>query len=857
MSWGRAVASKPVFTSLIDHLAETGFRSSVIATYSCYFPFYEDVVLRRLIAAGCTHNVLMVDANRCAEAFASDELRPHRAGRDYTLIPVRVGGAFHPKVILRFGKSKGSLFVGSHNLTLSGFGLNDEITNVFRIEGSGVRSGGGPLRQAFEYLANFLPFGLPDVVEAYEGLKLGIPWMDGPLGAGDPSRSLLAATNVGPDLWSQVLALVPRDAERAFICGPFFDPGLAFVRRVQREVRPRELVIGIDPASVEIDPTEAASLANVRWVNVAGAVPIPQRREGLSHYPHAKVFWFASKDAQLLVSGSANPSVAAFFAPASARNAEAVVADRRMEAGDELGVGALIGAPPITRDDWIVVANRRSLNPSVGSEPPRHIVMATPTETGFRTHDALPLDLVLLGLGDGNTALGEARVRGVTAIEAPDVVRDGARYLEGDAAGEHLLVLVHRTEDIAKNIGGDTRKALRQALGALEEDPNQLETLLKLTEKVIFDSDDVVRTTPLRAANGATESKNPPPAPSSLALDAAGRKGVRRRRSLASGDIAVLLDALVRRLGEGLPANAASRPRNDQDEIGADEEDGGELARETPDFAMLAKACRGKVRRLIKRMEGQFELASAPDRARRGVVQLAAVLGVVRTLRLVGQRPEWRRVQLALIEPEDEWRLFEAGVLAVAWGDDGLGSRALAEADGDCFDELSMVIGLLAWLAWDVGVDAEEASKRAGLQGVEDDTWYAIQLLATLGPALIGDDDALSTLEESVTRTPRYRVDADRWLRIHSALLETFAQVAVDPDNHGQMRRTPRPGNLVVLGNRESPRVRLVLDVRAGGDGGKVIFFDPDGTQGERAFVVSRVATTPWASAAEPRAVSA
>ena len=154
-------------------------------------------------------------------------------------------------------------------------------------------------------------------------------------------------------------------------------------------------------------------------------------------------------------------------------------------------------------------------------------------------------------------------------------------------------------------------------------------------------------------------------------------------------------------------------------------------------------------------------------------------------------------------------------------------------------------------------MDAEEASKRAGLQGVEDDTWYAIQLLATLGPALIGDDDALSTLEESVTRTPRYRVDADRWLRIHSALLETFAQVAADPDNHGQMRRIPRPGDLVVLGNRESPRVRLVLDVRAGGDGGKVIFFDPDGTQGERAFIVSRVATTPWAGAAEPRAVSA
>jgi hypothetical protein len=74
-----------------------------------YFPFYEEVVLRRLVAAGCTHNILMVDAARGAEAFASEDMRPSRAGRDYTLIPVAVGGAFHLKILLRLGKSKGAL----------------------------------------------------------------------------------------------------------------------------------------------------------------------------------------------------------------------------------------------------------------------------------------------------------------------------------------------------------------------------------------------------------------------------------------------------------------------------------------------------------------------------------------------------------------------------------------------------------------------------------------------------------------------------------------------------------------------------------------------------------------------------
>src|SRR5262249_23521880 len=148
------------------------------------------------------------------------------AGRDYTLIPVKVGGAFHPKVFLRYGKSKGSLLVGSHNVTLSGFGLNDEVTNVFRLEGAALRAGGAPFRQAFNYLGQFAPTQLPDVAEAFESVKLGVPWLDGPLGIGPRDRQLLTASSAGADLWSQVAPLIPKDVATAFVAGPFFDPRL-------------------------------------------------------------------------------------------------------------------------------------------------------------------------------------------------------------------------------------------------------------------------------------------------------------------------------------------------------------------------------------------------------------------------------------------------------------------------------------------------------------------------------------------------------------------------------------------------------------------------------------------------------
>ena len=62
-----------------------------------------------------------------------------RAGRDYTLVPVHMRGSFHPKLIVVLGKLKGALFVGSHNMTLAGFGLNDELTNQFRTSGRSCR----------------------------------------------------------------------------------------------------------------------------------------------------------------------------------------------------------------------------------------------------------------------------------------------------------------------------------------------------------------------------------------------------------------------------------------------------------------------------------------------------------------------------------------------------------------------------------------------------------------------------------------------------------------------------------------------------------------------------------------------
>src|SRR5262249_43493265 len=108
--------------------------ASIITTYSINLPFYEDVVLRHLQAAGSRLNVVLVDAGELSKSFLVESTCPRRAGREYLLLPMRAAGAFHPKIIALFSDEGMRIAVGSHNLTEAGYGGNGEISAMFGFE---------------------------------------------------------------------------------------------------------------------------------------------------------------------------------------------------------------------------------------------------------------------------------------------------------------------------------------------------------------------------------------------------------------------------------------------------------------------------------------------------------------------------------------------------------------------------------------------------------------------------------------------------------------------------------------------------------------------------------------------------
>ena len=83
--------------SIIEEIKKGGYEASLITTYNAYLPFYEEVVLRKLIGQGAQHNVVLMDAAQCT--YSVDHHPPRLAGRQYSLVPIASPGAFHPKVI--------------------------------------------------------------------------------------------------------------------------------------------------------------------------------------------------------------------------------------------------------------------------------------------------------------------------------------------------------------------------------------------------------------------------------------------------------------------------------------------------------------------------------------------------------------------------------------------------------------------------------------------------------------------------------------------------------------------------------------------------------------------------------------
>ena len=775
--------------SIFDIIKRGGYEASLITTFNATLPFYEEVVLRKLVSAGCRHNVVLIDQGQCAQVWDAEASRPRLAGYAYTLVPVGVSGAFHPKVCLLIGPKKASILIGSHNLTLSGFGNNREVTNWIEVEGTNDLEGTALLSTVWKMVHRWIELARYTAPDSLIEIALSLSNFITPLtvkpGVAQSAFALDQAPG-GPRLIDQVIQKIPNKLKRIGVIGPFFDDDLAFISELKRNWPTAQLVVGIDPDSVHLTaipkPGEVTYVdARQLWINDRG-------------YLHAKVIFFDSGVAytRVFVSGSANPSRPAWMSTATSGNVEAVLlrtgADAQ-NAAEKIGMLNMFALQTIDARTFKSISHRSM---SIPNSDDTHSIPVWLGTTDLTTSElriscrSKPIGIehiMILGpnmevLEDIDSFTSDEN----TIIIHPNVelsnIRSCTLWREGSVV---IRVMIQHPNSLYSSLRSSRQYQIRTALNSLGSGEGDISKVIASVERVIF-SDETNKeiNAAVREHHEKRNSEVKSVGLDTLAVSISELSKTRKKsRLLKSGDLAYLIDVLLRRLSEGLETQVVdtdSAGRIEEEQIGMDDgdiSDSSTLLQQdiTLNDFNIAVAVSRRSRSLTRRMVDQLRLAVTDEtRQTSAIFQLIAVLALLRELRHLDTLPRWRKTGHTLSTKKDRQYLLDESVKYLLSSNSHLIDTIDKETGGNTEESVQLRV-LLLWLAWDLGEELTEEVNRIWDSKERKTKLFTNSVFLKLMPGVSLDDTARVELEQSISRTtkstPEAAKRATEWLNRH------------------------------------------------------------------------------------------
>ena len=181
--------------------------------------------------------VVLADHRKLAETWRQiHEREPWRlksANAQYLVRGVKLGPSFHPKTYFIGDENRGSLFVGSGNLTLGGIEQGKEIFTRFDSE---TEDGLGAIRSWAAWIESLAATLDSSVVERWLSLRRTAKWL-----RGDPPSSSSFLTNSERSLLKQIADLAKDPVAELHLTAPFFDESGKAVAELLKLLRPSEV----------------------------------------------------------------------------------------------------------------------------------------------------------------------------------------------------------------------------------------------------------------------------------------------------------------------------------------------------------------------------------------------------------------------------------------------------------------------------------------------------------------------------------------------------------------------------------------------------------------------------------------
>jgi hypothetical protein len=290
---------------------ERGFPHALFLTYAFDPLFFERVPLRDLERGGSRNIVIAADAGHLREAMTQSLEQLVYLGRSYVLAETVTANIFHPKLIARLSPTEGRIWIGSGNLTYTGWGGNQELATAWSV-GPQHEDRGGWLSALLDAVAGVVPS--TTFAAQVEAIRASVPWLSAQSEAPGPPPVLFSTPTrpLGPQLAARWNG---RKFEELRLCAGSTDTEGAFLLWAHRTFGVRRATICLSPPFAAFDPRKLERLPlEVRVVKAK-----PEQRM------HAKFYWFSGSGGTAAVVGSANCSAAAWLAGSGHGNVELIV----------------------------------------------------------------------------------------------------------------------------------------------------------------------------------------------------------------------------------------------------------------------------------------------------------------------------------------------------------------------------------------------------------------------------------------------------------------------------------------------------------------------------------------------------
>ncbi|MCW3837455.1 hypothetical protein ACFQ1E_15185 [Sphingomonas canadensis] len=307
-----------------EAFGEGGFHAAFMTTYAFGSLAFEDIPFPKLRGAGCRNITVLADRAMVNQAFS--EFGPPRfAGTSYHLIKVDAPGAFHPKITMLIGETKGRLIVGSANLTALGLGGNKEqLASI-------TYSAGAPENAKFfigalAYLRRYVPQDDQWFPVSLQRALRSAPWLRDDNfdltfdASGETDLNLLFDR---PDITflDQIVASIGDDTiERLIVVSPYWDVRLEGLARLRDALGNPVANILIES---EANGFPSSALSGFTDTNL---FDVTSHAEG--RFLHAKLIIAHGERWDHVISGSMNCTFPALMGPAIHGNAEAGIYKR-------------------------------------------------------------------------------------------------------------------------------------------------------------------------------------------------------------------------------------------------------------------------------------------------------------------------------------------------------------------------------------------------------------------------------------------------------------------------------------------------------------------------------------------------